>query len=156
MDQHALIAAVQGDWADWQQILLQVGEQRMTEAGASGAWSVKDIVAHITFFENEMVGLLQSRVLAGSDLWGLPQDERNHVIYERNQNRTPEDVLAESARVHTQVMHLLAGLSDEDLLEASHFKDMPADWLPWRIIAENTFEHYRDHAGVVRAWLDAH
>jgi hypothetical protein len=30
---------------------------------------------------------------------------------------------------------------------------MPADWLPWRIIAENTSEHYRDHAAIVRAWL---
>ena len=138
MKQQELLSAVQNDWAAWQDVLAQVGEQRMTESGASGAWSVKDIVAHITFFENEMVGLLQSRTLAGSDLWELPQEERNQAIYERHHDRALGDVLAESASVHALFMRQLAGLSDADLLEAAHFKDMPADWLPWRIIAENT------------------
>jgi hypothetical protein len=153
MNQQELLTAVQDDWANWQNVLAQVGEQRLTEPGASGAWSVKDIIAHVTFFENEMAGLLQSRVLAGSDLWALPQDERNRVIYEQNRTRALGDVLAESAQVHARVMSLLGGLTDADLLEASHFKEMPADWLPWRIIAENTSEHYRDHAAIVRAWL---
>lgn len=103
-----------------------------------------------------MVGLLQTRILAGSDLWALPQDERNRVIYEQNRTRALSDVLAESAQVHARAMSLLDDLTDADLLEAARFKDMPADWLPWRIIAENTFEHYRDHAVIVRAWLDAH
>jgi hypothetical protein len=156
MNQQELLTAVQDDWANWQNVLARVGEQRMTEPGASGAWSVKDIIAHITFFENEMVGLLQTRVLAGSDLWALPQDERNRVIYEQNRSRALGDVLAESAQVHARMVRLLDGLSDADLLEAARFKEMPADWLPWRIIAENTFEHYRDHAAIVRAWLDAH
>jgi hypothetical protein len=154
MNQRELLSAVQADWTDWQAVLARAGEGHMTAPGASGAWTVKDIIAHITFFENEMVGLLQSRVLAGSELWALPQDERNRVLYERNRGRALSDVLAESAQVHTRLMTLLGELSDADLTDASHFKEMPADWLPWRIIAGNTFEHYRDHAAVVRAWLD--
>jgi Protein of unknown function (DUF1706) len=151
-----LHAAVQEEWTIWQAVLAQVDEHRKIEPGASGTWSVKDIITHVTFFENEMVGLLRTRVLAGSDLWRLSQDERNRVIYERNHDRTLSGVLAESAGVHAQLVDLLDGLTDADLVEASHFKDMPADWLPGRIIAENTFEHYRDHAVVVRAWMGTH
>ncbi|HEY3341679.1 MAG TPA: ClbS/DfsB family four-helix bundle protein [Anaerolineae bacterium] len=156
MNVKELHAAVREDWAKWQAVLALVGEKRMTEPGASGTWSVKDIITHITFFENEMVDLLQTRVLTGSDLWRLPQDERNRAIYERNCERALSDVLAESVGVHAQVARLLDDLTDADLLEAAHFKNMPAEWLPWRIIAENTFEHYRDHAEVVSKWLDAH
>ena len=45
---------------------------------------MKDILSHITWFEREMVDMLQTRTLKGSKLWELPQDERNRIIYEQN------------------------------------------------------------------------
>lgn len=37
MNQQELLTAVQDAWANWQNVLAQVGEQRTTEPGASGA-----------------------------------------------------------------------------------------------------------------------
>ncbi|MDE0217922.1 MAG: hypothetical protein OXJ90_01530 [Spirochaetaceae bacterium] len=52
----------------------------MLQPRAGGCWSGKDIVAHVIWYEREMVGVLKSRVLAGSDLWALPVDERNSAV----------------------------------------------------------------------------
>jgi len=45
-------------------------------------------------------------------------------------------------------------LDDQDLHDPARFAGMPADWSPWRIIAGNSFEHYRAHASDLRQWLD--
>ena len=59
----------------------------MTTPGVVGKWSVKDLVAHITWSEREMVGVLAARALAGSDLWSLTNDERNEIVYQQNRDR---------------------------------------------------------------------
>jgi len=35
----------------------EVGKPRMTELGLPGGWSVKDVIAHITWYERKMVGM---------------------------------------------------------------------------------------------------
>ena len=43
-------------------------------------------------------------------------------------------------------------LADEDLNDATRYKDMPEDWTPWEVVASNTFEHYPDHVAELRTW----
>ena len=45
-------------------------------------------------------------------------------------------------------------LTDEDLLDASHFAEMPSNWKPWEVIASNTYEHYDDHLAELAAWQE--
>lgn len=154
MDKAELLNLVRTERANWEAALSEVGEGRMTEPGVDGDWSVKDIIAHITWSEREMVGMLQARALVGSDLWDLSNDERNAIVYQQNRDRALADVLAEAQDVYRQLMAALESLSDEDLNDPSRFADMPADWEPWRVIAGNTYLHYADHAGSIRVWLD--
>ena len=37
--------------SNWEALLAEVGEARLTEPGVEGDWSLKDIIAHITYFE---------------------------------------------------------------------------------------------------------
>jgi hypothetical protein len=138
---------------EWDALLVEVGTARMTEPGAAGTWSVKDIVAHITWGEREMVEVLRARALIGSELWDLRQDERNAVVYAENRDRPLDEVLAESRQVAAELYEAIAALDEQDLIDASRFRDMPADWVPWEVLAGNTYEHYHDHTRDVRAWL---
>jgi len=140
--------------ARWDELLSQIDETQMTQPGVVGEWSVKDIFAHVTWFEREMVGMLQARALIGSELWDLSQDERNAVVFERNRHLPLRDVLAEARRVYEQLLEGLQSLSEEELTDAGRFREMPAEWLPWKIIADNTYEHYLAHAPAIRAWLE--
>jgi len=47
--------------AEWDGLLSQVDETRMTQPGVAGEWSVKDVIAHITWHEREMIGMLRAR-----------------------------------------------------------------------------------------------
>ncbi len=43
--------------------------------------------------------------------------------------------------------------TDDELNDSSRFRDMPSDGQPWHIVAQNTYEHYREHAANVEKWL---
>ncbi len=139
---------------DWEAILGVIPESRMAEPGVVGQWSLKDLIAHITWYEREMIGVIQQRALTGSDLWNKTTDERNAVIYEENKDRSLEDVRDEARRVYAQLYAALECLTDDDLNDPSRFAEMLPDWLPWHIFAQNTYEHYDHHTGDVYAWLE--
>ena len=126
----------------------------MIQPGVVGEWSIKDLVAHITWHEREMVGVLKARALVGSDLWDLPQHKRNAIIFEENHHRPLREVFAESQDVHQELVEELLKLSDEDLNDPGRFADMPADWIPWDLIAGNTYIHYQDHLKDLHEWFE--
>ena len=140
--------------AEWDALVTQIGPDRMTQPGVEGDWSVKDIIAHVTWYEREMLGVLRERALVGSDLWNLPLDQRNATIFEQNKQRALDAVLEESRQVFPQLLELAAGLSDEELNDPHRFSEMPEKWSPWELVASNRYTHYPDHIGSIRAWLN--
>lgn len=110
--------------AKWDALMGRIDEARMTEPGVEGDWSFKEIVAPVTWYEREMVDLLRARALVGSDLWNLPQDERNAAVFEQNRDRLLPDVLAEARAVvgflwygplFAKPWMKLVGMTQEDL-----------------------------------------
>ncbi len=150
MDKTEFISKIKETYQEYQSILASLSETQMLQPRTCGEWSVKDVIAHVTWHEREMVGVLKERALVGSDLWNLPLDQRNAAIHAENQDRPLQKILTESKQVHQSILELLDGLMDDDLLEASHFREMPPNWIPWQVIASNTFEHYPDHTADIR------
>ena len=148
-----MIDTIQNTWTTWETLLTQIDQEQLTQPGVAGEWSLKDIIAHITWHEREMVGLVEAHALVGSELWDLPTDERNVAIYEEVRHQPLEQVLEESAEIHKQLLEALPSLSDEDLTNPESFPNMPPDWQPWMLIAQNTYEHYQDHILDVQGWL---
>ena len=129
-------------------------DDMMLKPGVEGHWSVKDILAHVVWYEREIVGVLTARAFVGSDLWALPLDERNAGVYEEIRNMTLEEVRAESARVFPQLLEQLEALPEDAYGDPSCFPGMPAEWEPWFIIAGNTFNHYPDHTQSLKQLLE--
>ena len=150
-----LIDTVQSERANWEAMLKQIDPDRLTLPSVAGSWSVKDIIAHIAWFEREMIDLIKGRALEGSELWNLPTDERNAAIYEENHELSLTQVMDESAQVFQQLLELLPTLSDEDLTTPGNFLNMPPDWHPGDIIAQNTYEHYQQHIPDLKRWIAA-
>jgi hypothetical protein len=100
-----------------------------------------------------MIGLIEARRLAGSELWSLSTNERNAIIFEQNCARQAQEILAEARDVGTRLIAAIDGLSDDDICSSDHFADMPHDWLPWQVIAGNTYDHYPAHIASMRARL---
>jgi DinB superfamily len=139
----------------WDALISQIDEQWMLEPDVEGKWSIKDIIAHIMWNELEMVPLIQTRSLIGSELWDLPQDERNEAVYLLYRDRPLQDIIGEEREAYARLLKEARALSDEELNDPHRFKDMPDSegWVPWRIIAGCSFTHYPDHMASIRGWL---
>ena len=51
MTKTRLLDRLRTERAQWEALLTDIDEARMTQPGVEGEWSVKDIVAHVTFYE---------------------------------------------------------------------------------------------------------
>ena len=154
MDKGQLLKAIQVARAEWDAVLAQVDPSRYEESGVSGDWSLKDVIAHISWFEREVCHALRIRSYEeGSEWWLLSADQRNARIYDSNHERTLGDVLAESTSTYTALLSAIDALSDEDLKDASRFPYSPPGAQPWEIITQNSHEHYQHHVGDLRDWL---
>jgi hypothetical protein len=146
--------------AEWDDMLAQIPQELMMVPGVNeDGWSVKDIVAHVAWYENEAAHILKSHTLASESpendkMWGMPVNERNSAIYEQNRNLTLNDALVMGREAYRAFLHEAQKLVEADLSDPARYKDMPTDWTPWEVIASNTFEHYPDHVAEIRAWRE--
>jgi hypothetical protein len=142
--------------AEWDAILAAIPHDQMLMPGVNeDQWTVKDIVAHVAWYENEMMYPLKYNSLnsANVNLWNTPQDERNAIIFEQNRNLTLDEVLDWEQSTYNAVLQEAQKLTDEDLNDPSRHEGMPADWKPWEVLASNTYEHYADHTAELKSWL---
>jgi hypothetical protein len=146
---------LKNDRKAWESILAAVDKNDMTGPVLPSGWSIKDIIAHVAWYEDQMVGMLETNALAGSDWWNLPMDERNELIYKECKDLPLDDVLAWAEKAYARFSRAIEPLSEEALNDPSHFEDMPPDWFPWKVIAGNTYDHYRDHIEEIEDWLSA-
>lgn len=145
------VIAARADWDAW---LARVPIAKMEQPGVSGIMSLKDVLAHLTWYDREMVLVMQTRDFSGSDLWNLPLDQRNSVILEANQNLSLDKILVEAQNVYQLLIIEIEKLNDIDLLDPASYKGMPAEWIPWQVIASNTYEHYREHLTDLQTWVN--
>jgi hypothetical protein len=144
----------------WEALLDQIGEARMDQPGVNGDWSMKDIVAHLTGWNRNLVARLQAALRGEPEPpspWPVElqtDDEINAWIYEANRGRSVREVLDETHQVNQRLLALIEGLPDEVRLERVE----PAYHLVWvgdqRFLPGEFFDHFRDdHEPDVRAWL---
>ncbi|HXZ03326.1 MAG TPA: DinB family protein [Ktedonobacteraceae bacterium] len=153
MDKLTFISRLKKTRAQWETELAQMNGQRMLQPGIVGSWSVKDLIAHVSWYEREMVPVIRLHIFTGSELWELPADERNEKIYQQNIQRPLQEIIDEGQRSYSDLLAVLQSLSDEDLNDPLRFRDMPEDWVPWQIFAGNSFEHYQDHLPALHTWI---
>jgi hypothetical protein len=125
----------------------------LEEAGQYDDWTVRDIIAHIAWYEIEMVNMLKQRALAGSDWWDLPLEQRNTAIFAACRDATALSVIKNESSAYQSLLELLEALDETALNDPPTFAGMPAEWQPWSVIASNTYEHYLDHFSQLQACL---
>jgi hypothetical protein len=129
----------------WDDQLREIDLTAPAAPSAPGRMSLRDVLYHVAWYEREMVGLLQSRTLAGSPWWELPTDERNALVLAEGQAVTQVEAYRLEQQAYAMFLELMEALTDPELDQAANFKDMPPDWHPWEVLAENTFLHYSQH-----------
>ncbi len=151
------IAGILGDMAEAFEetlaLLAKVPEERMTEAGASGPWSVHDVVAHLAAWEGVCADRLELyragkgegiRMIDGEEL-----RETNARFVRERSSRPYAEIAAEWNANRQRIVSALGGMTDADLAARAGGVSI------YEMVAENTFRHQRHHSGVLRRWLHA-
>ena len=163
MSKSELLTLVQTERAAWEALLAEVPEERMTEPGAAGTWSVKDVAAHVAVYERWTAQQLDAMMRGETDMYIAPDtppeantydvDRRNTVYYELWRDRSLADVQRESEEAFALLRAAIERTPEELLNESERFA-----WLGgspvWQMIPGNAYEHYQDHMPSIRAWLD--
>jgi hypothetical protein len=144
--------------AEWDALIDQIPEDRMLEPGATGEWSVRDVIAHLTSFDRAFVGL-SSATRKGEPLpvdgteW-LPWDERNAIHHQKTLHLSLDEVRQQSREVFDRLLEEVEAHSEAFLTQPQTFPGVPQPIHVWELLAGNHYEHYRLHAGWVRDWLE--
>jgi hypothetical protein len=147
MDRSQLLKRLDKAW----QVLLAsyagLTDPDMLQPGVTGDWSVKDIIAHVTWWEEEALTHLPV-ILAG----GRPPrysvtyggiDAFNAQMMAHKKHLTLAEVLKERDDTHRRVVEYLQSVPEEQFAQETRFR---------RRLRLDTYGHYRLHTEAIRAW----
>jgi hypothetical protein len=133
----------------------------MERPGATDNWSFKDVVAHLSGWRARTINRLEAELggeKPAQQLWPSDWDEEsdeglekiNNWIYERNRDRSLQEVLAESRQQYRRIRELVAAFAEAELLDPHRFH-----WMNGTPLAEIAgFGHFHEeHEPTLRAWL---
>ncbi|HEX5692552.1 MAG TPA: maleylpyruvate isomerase N-terminal domain-containing protein, partial [Roseiflexaceae bacterium] len=62
MTKAKLLETLRRERAEWDALVAQVPRDRMTIPGVAGHWSVKDVIAHLTYYERWLADRLHEQL----------------------------------------------------------------------------------------------
>jgi len=142
-----LLKRLESAWASFQESYAGLSEAEMLEPGVTCAWSVRDIIAHVTWWEEEALTHLPL-ILAG----GRPPrysvkyggiDAFNAQMTEQRKGLSLAEVLQQRDDVHQRLSALIQSVPDDQI--AGRFG---------RRLQLDTYGHYPKHEQVIRAWRE--
>lgn len=149
MTKEQLLDKLEKAWADLKASYAGLSEAQMTEPGVTGTWSVKDILAHVTTWEEEalkMLPLLREGVTPPryADAYG-GLNAFNALMSERKRGLSLSEVLAQLDDTHRRLIEYVHSVPDDLLTTETRFR---------RRLRLDTYSHYPEHARAIREWRE--
>jgi hypothetical protein len=141
-------------------LVARLSDTQMLEPGIEGNRCIKDILAHITDWEQRMILWIQESVAGLTPQRPAPGmtwndlDRLNEQTYLENKEKPLVEVMPASRYSYTQALQAVQALSEADLFDGRRFAWRDGDPL-WHMVAANTWWHYKEHREQIEAWLEA-
>ena len=137
-----------------------IPQASMLEPGAAGHWSVKDIIAHLAYYEGWMADRLQEqlegKIYTPTQLDMMHWEPRNTIIYEQNKSRTLDDVLKSSKATFDRLVAAVEAHEEAFLFEPKIFEGAPGPVIPADMIRSEVYDHYPQHIPSLKEWAATH
>lgn len=155
MNKEALVSKMVAARAVWQTAVDRVPADKREVMELGNGWSVKDLLAHIGFWEDRAAAIFRT-LLAGEEphFWHGDEtiDKLNADVYAQNHPLSWTAVVAAEQQAYDGLLALVQNATEEDLYDPLRF-----EWLHERPfvgwIKGNTIEHYEEHVGELNDWL---
>jgi len=147
MDRRELLKRLDGAWTAFNASYAGLPDAQLMKPGVTGAWSVRDIIAHVTTWEAEALKHLPLVLEGGTpprysiQYGGI--DAFNALMTEQKKSLSLADVRAHAVDTHARVVELVQRVPVDQLGGASRFR---------RRLRLDTYGHYPLHAEAIRRW----
>lgn len=149
MRKEQVLTKIAQAWATLEGSYSGLTAEQMVEPGVTESWSVKDILAHVTWWEEESLKYLPV-ILEGrrpprySTMYG-GIDAFNALMTEQKRGLSLSEVLKQLQETHHRLVLYVESAPEEQLTADTSFR---------RRLRADTYGHYPQHAQAIRAWRE--
>lgn len=149
MDKQQLLKQLDKAWAAIKESYAGLSDAQMTEPGVTGNWSVKDILAHVTTWEEEALKYLPLIIEGGRTprysvkYGGI--SAFNAQMTEQKRGLSLSDVLKQLDETHRRLNDYIHQAPEEQFTRDTRFR---------RRLRLDTYSHYPKHARAIRQWRE--
>jgi hypothetical protein len=149
MDRQQLLKQLDKAWAAIKESYAGLSDSQLTEPGVTGNWSVKDILAHVTTWEEEALQYLPPIIQGGKPprysikYGGI--DAFNARMTEQKRGLSLSDVLRQLEETHHRLIDYVQSAPEEQCTRETRFR---------RRLRLDTYSHYPKHAKAIREWRE--
>jgi hypothetical protein len=142
-----LVTKVEAAWTDFHDAYAGLPDEDLVIGGVTGEWSIRDLIAHVTWWDEEAITHLPI-VLDGqspprySDLYG-GIDAFNAMKTAEKRELSLEDVRREARETHARLIAYLRSVPADRLKGNSRFTHR---------LRLDTYGHYPIHTEDIRQW----
>jgi hypothetical protein len=149
MDRRQLLERLDNAWVAFKASYAGLSEAQLLEPGVTGAWSVRDIIAHVTTWDAEALTHLPS-ILEGNrpprysmTYGGI--DAFNALMTKRKESLSLSEVLRQLDDTHRSLVEVIERAPADQLVRETRFR---------RRLRLDTYGHYPNHAAAIRRWRE--
>jgi len=154
-----LISAIKREWKALMEVVAKLEAANKMTTPDEGGWSPKDNLAHLSEWMNSVMGYHIDR-RPPHEVMRIPEEAAegwdmeviNPILFERNKNRSLEDVKAELQQTYEKVLAKLDSMSFDDLMRPRHANDPEKRPLLLWVIGD-TSGHFAEHRETIEKML---
>lgn len=150
MDKETLLAKMRGSYERVEEALAALTPEQWQASARTDGWTVTDSVAHMTAWLARLVDTTEAALQRkaphnpASGLSDADVDAWNAQVQEEHRDDPPEQALGALRAAYGTLLGKVNSLTWDDLATVGRY-----EWLGeaplWRIIAEDTWEHFDEH-----------
>jgi DinB superfamily len=146
-DRWRVLSRLDKAWTEFTSSYAGLSEVQLLEPGVTGRWSVRDIIAHVSWWEEEALKHLPLIVDDGrpprySTTYG-GIDAFNALMTEQRSHLSLAEVFEGQRNTHQRLLEFLQGIPEVQLASTTRFRHR---------LRLDTYGHYPKHADAVRRW----
>ena len=144
-----LLAKIEAAWVAFHEGYAGLADDELLIPGVTGEWSVRDLIAHVAWWDAEALTHLPLILDGGrpprysATYGGI--DAFNALMTERKTGMSLAEVREEAETTHRRLVAYVEGLPPAAVMANERFK---------RRLRLDAYGHYPIHAGEIRAWRE--
>ena len=147
MNRQQILNRLDTAWVAFQASYAGLSNSRLTEPGVTGDWSVKDLIAHVTWWEEEALQHLPLIIVGDrpprySVAYG-GIDAFNAMMAEWKRDASLADVLTQHEDTHQRLIDFVQSVPEDQFTRETRFR---------RRLRLDTYSHYPIHTKAIREW----